>query len=409
MGVAAVPSYLGNQFSDAAPGHRFALYLPYWQIGSWQREPDKAKGKDGTAATGKGPAFQGTTKFPPHSTCLMKQLVARQRALTGLESQGSIFCLEAVAIAPFATGLGNEHPLENGFAFLNPYGLPYLPGSGIKGVLRAAARELAEGIFGVKEGWEPNHVDALFGRGDDPEESGHRRGTLSFWDVIPQIKGDSLKVDVMTPHQTHYYQNGDSPHDSGSPNPIYFLSVLPGSGFVFHIQCDREFLARIAPGLLEDTRWKTLLEAAFRHAFDWLGFGAKTAVGYGAMQEDPKAKEERQRREAEVKAENSRREAEARRSTLSPEDLAWEEHILEIDTFQGKFDDARGKPYQPGGQFDNQRSDFLKSALSWSDARSRQAAAALLSDTMKKDWGTPGNKDRRQRIKDVIATLLAPA
>ncbi|MCL6546970.1 MAG: hypothetical protein K6T61_17290 [Bryobacteraceae bacterium] len=25
------------------------------------------------------------------------------------------------------------------------------------------------------------------------------------------------------------------------------------------------------------------MEAAFRHAFQWLGFGAKTAVGYGAM------------------------------------------------------------------------------------------------------------------------------
>jgi CRISPR-associated protein Cmr6 len=29
--------------------------------------------------------------------------------------------------------------------------------------------------------------------------------------------------------------------------------------------------------------WKALLQDAFKYAFDWLGFGAKTAVGYGAM------------------------------------------------------------------------------------------------------------------------------
>lgn len=36
----------------------------------------------------------------------------------------------------------------------------------------------------------------------------------------------------------------------------------------------------------EDGRpqWQTLLTAAFEHAFEWLGFGAKTAVGYGTME-----------------------------------------------------------------------------------------------------------------------------
>jgi CRISPR-associated protein Cmr6 len=94
----------------------------------------------------------------------------------------------------------------------------------------------------------------------------------------------------MTPHQSHYYQRGETPHESGSPNPINFLTVPPGSEFAFHVQCNRPFLARIAPGLAKDDRWKALLEAAFVHAFAWLGFGAKTAVGYGAMR--PPTKDE---------------------------------------------------------------------------------------------------------------------
>ena len=86
--------------------------------------------------------------------------------------------LDATAIAPFTTGLGNEHPLENGFAFFNPYGLPYLAGSGVKGVLRQAARELASGQWGNEHGWSADKqfeirvngkslaismLDALFG------------------------------------------------------------------------------------------------------------------------------------------------------------------------------------------------------------------------------------------------------
>jgi len=197
-------------------------------------------------------------------------------------------CLESVATAPFTTGLGNEHPLENGFAFLNPYGLPYLPGSGIKGVLRQAARELCSGEWGATHGWNSVAIDALFGRESNNHDSDHLRGALSFWDVLPQIKGDSLMVEIMTPHQGHYFQQKDaagssSPHDSGSPIPISFLTVPPGSGFTFHVQCNLEHLGRHLPEFVTDGSWKVLLNAAFEHAFDWLGFGAKTAVGYGAM------------------------------------------------------------------------------------------------------------------------------
>lgn len=189
--------------------------------------------------------------------------------------------------------------------------LPYLPGSGVKGVLRQAARELASGEWGDSKGWtderihpvkvgrdtvELSPIDALFGREPARGETHHVRGALTFWDVIPQIKGD-LAVDIMTPHQSHYYQQkldrkaGDStnPHDSGQPNPISFLTVPAGSEFSFHVTCDLPHLEHLAPDLAANERWKAVLTAAFEHAFQWLGFGAKTAVGYGAMAEDPAA------------------------------------------------------------------------------------------------------------------------
>jgi CRISPR/Cas system CMR subunit Cmr6 (Cas7 group RAMP superfamily) len=77
-------------------------------------------------------------------------------------------------------------------------------------------------------------------------------------------------------------------------SPISFLSVPPNSRFVFHVQCNLDHLNRIAPELAMEERCKKLLSQTFEHAFDWLGFGAKTAVGSGAIQSEV----QRQSREA---------------------------------------------------------------------------------------------------------------
>jgi CRISPR-associated protein Cmr6 len=229
----------------------------------------------------------------------LRALANRQRRLTEpLEKSGAALVLDAIAVAPFTTGLGNEHPLENGFAFLSPYGLPYLPGIGVKGVVRQAAGELASGEWGDTGGWNSAEsypleigerticlslTDVLFGREAPPGEREHVRGALTFWDVFPQIEGDRLLVEVMTAHQSHYYQRDDTPHDSGSPVPINFLTIPPNSRFVFPVLCSLPHLRRLAPPLAAGDRWRDLVGAAFRHAFEWLGFGAKTAVGYGAL------------------------------------------------------------------------------------------------------------------------------
>jgi CRISPR-associated protein Cmr6 len=191
-------------------------------------------------------------------------------------------------------------------------------------------------------------LDVLFGRETPAGESDHVRGALGFWDVIPQIKSDSLVVEIMTPHQGHYYQqkpdrrSGGSvtPHESGQPNPISFLTVPPGSGFTFHVVCDHMHLRRLAPDLVEfgpdgKPAWKALLTAAFEHAFEWLGFGAKTAVGYGAMRRDTaaeaRAAKELADREAEMERSRQEAESSARREAelarLSPIERAIREFL----------------------------------------------------------------------------------
>lgn len=343
MPIAAVPKYLGSNFTNASPGLRFGLYLAIWttredqekevhrrarkksQEGKRVADRLKAVGMDDVIHELRGKkanplpglwekntdtghqAWETTAKLSGADEERMKALCKRQEAMCLSIAPESLLRLDARSVAPFTTGLGNEHPLENGFSFLNPYGLPYLPGSGVKGVLRQAARELVSGEWGDTGGWnkdaryqiavkgedaeeeEPlrvDMIDILFGRETPEHDTRHFRGALTFWDVIPEIKDSELLVEIMTPHQSHYYQQkpeagSASPHDSGQPNPICFLTVPPGSRFVFHVICDKPLLERVALDLVD--QWKPLLERAFEHAFQWLGFGAKTAVGYGAM------------------------------------------------------------------------------------------------------------------------------
>ena len=325
MPIAAVPAYLGKDFKDASPGMRFSMYLKLWGINRrtqavlWQTHDldYEVRGQNQREreikCENKVPALTEAKCLTNTDKKVMSALSHRQQQVFNtVASDEATLRLDARATAPFTTGLGNEHPLENGFAFLNPYGLPYLPGSGVKGVLRQSARELASGAWGDAHGWSVEEhyevrvanettvlsmLDVLFGLESEGGDTTHIRGALFFWDVIPQIEDDSLMVEVMTPHQSHYYQRrsdpksggSTNPHDSGQPTPISFLTVPPGSGFRFFVTCDTAHISRFAPGLLraapgaDRSRWQMLMTAAFEHAFQWLGFGAKTAVGYGAM------------------------------------------------------------------------------------------------------------------------------
>jgi CRISPR-associated protein Cmr6 len=142
----------------------------------------------------------------------------------------------------------------------------------------------------------------------------------------------------MTPHYGEYYQGKSTPHDSGQPNPISFLVVPVGSEFSFNLTCDTSRL----PEPLRAT-WRDVVRNAFAHAFDWLGFGAKTAVGYGALERDAgreAIREEEARRDAErrqqVAEQRARAEAERQRlSAMDPLDREMEE-VIAAEPDKGK-------------------------------------------------------------------------
>lgn len=379
MNAPAVPKYVSDaagDFTDCPPGHRFNLYFPIWYENDWQVD------KQGKAA-----ALRQSIKLGSAGRAL-DALSQRQKFLAEALTADQCFIMEARSTAPFATGLGLEHPIENGFAFLSPYGLPYLAGSGVKGVLRRSAEELRD-----NDELSQPVIDALFGHED---ANNARRGALSCWDVfaVPPKDGthkDSLVVEIMTPHFGGYYQNGDTPHDAGKPNPIPFLAVPAGSQFCFIITCEPTQLT----DAVQKSEWKALVERIVEHAFDWLGFGAKTAVGYGAMEEDPRAKANREHKQQEIMEAQRRQQQEAARqealSKMTPADRAIQEFL-----------DARTDKNQPelnallGGLKKGEWSGELKIEIA------AHVKARLL--TVKK-WKEKSEKKKPEKDNDYQDTL----
>lgn len=324
MNSAAAPRYVtdaAGDFAGVPPGHQFNLYLPIWNK-QWGLDKDSAKADALRKALRLGDGAK-----------VLDALRARQQALAAAYPEGCCLTVEAKSTSPFATGLGLEHPVENGFAFLSPYSVPYLAGSGVKGVLRRAAEELQQedevvldkdiinALFGPED-------PAVLGTGAQLPDKNRRRGALTCWDVFPMPAKGEMVVEIMTPHYGHYYQEGKTPHDAGKPNPIAFLAVPAESDFTFVVTCEPVFL----PERLSEN-WKQTVERIFDRAFDWVGFGAKTAVGYGALRRNiereaalNREREERARQELES-IETARREAErqTRLAALDPLDREIEE------------------------------------------------------------------------------------
>jgi len=426
MASAAVIKRVGavaEGFKEAAPGHRFNMYFPIWRE-NWSLD-----------SNGKKEAIQACTSIPTKVGELLDRLRTRQLELFDCIAEG--LRVEATSTAPFATGLGIEHPVENGFSFLTPYGLPYLAGSGVKGVFRRAAEELALfseeyniavderptmldvwwlfGFEGAGSIWSVDRFQAdlrnMVNRPDfrhlicraipegkerqsfleDPKRFLERldslrqriqmRGALAFWDVFPKPK-NVLTVEIMTPHYGDYYQakrsraypNGAPPHNAGQPNPIPFLAVPAGSSFVFHVVCESQYL----PDMLR-SHWKALLERIVNHAFDWLGFGAKTSVGYGVMQPVKSAANARTNQGEAFKH--------SKPTAKSPEEAAIEalRKILEIARKAGNK--------EPGGELNSRCMGLLREARNWESRELRRKASDLIEEAFK--WlGWPGNKEK---------------
>ena len=177
------------------------------------------------------------------------------------------------------TGLGQTHPSETGMLFDHNIGVPYIPSSSIKGVVRFAhiLNEILDEDLNLKEEFknkdylkdkEINNLIDIFGGNKEKTDNSSEayKGSVIFLDAYP-VNIPKLDIDIMNPHYGKYYSEEEPPADYLEPNPIKFLTVKANEEFIFRVVVKKE--------LFEST--KKALERAIQQE----GVGAKTSLGYG--------------------------------------------------------------------------------------------------------------------------------
>ncbi|NLY39814.1 MAG: type III-B CRISPR module RAMP protein Cmr6 [Firmicutes bacterium] len=261
-------------------GLKFHKYFTHWNTGEWKIEA--------------GAKFDWIKKISQHPAGDKSLLdVAAERLVDLIDAlQGVFRCYKT--IWRFATGLGLNHPIENGMAWHHTLGVPYLPGSSLKGLIRAWVEQWLE--------HSKDDINRIFGSqetGSNNEPIGV--GSVIFFDALP-VAPVRLTVDVMTPHYQKYYSGNEAPGDWQDPNPIPFLTVADQQVFLF----------AVAPRKREAVENQSDLEKVLQwldQALENIGAGAKTAVGYGRFerceQEENKLRTALMQRKEKKKAEKT--------------------------------------------------------------------------------------------------------
>lgn len=215
-------------------------------------------------------------------------------------------------------GLGDYHPQETSMTLHHIYGIPYIPGSAIKGVTRHWVISNLFDEIKLEEIKQIRCLEKLLDTADLQNKDENKRddklskeefeekfkvklkenisiipdnklydflknqhekiiefqkifgtqsnkGNVIFFDAYPYDE-INLKIDLITPHYGRYYQEGKPPADH-NPIPIKFLTV-ENTKFEFN-------LGSKSSGLLQKA------ELWLKRALQNYGIGAKTAIGYG--------------------------------------------------------------------------------------------------------------------------------
>jgi CRISPR-associated protein Cmr6 len=161
-----------------------------------------------------------------------------------------------------AVNLGADSVLETNIALHHTYGVPYIPGSALKGLASHFADQ-----YLADDAWRKGKSGHLTLFGDT-----NQAGCVTFFDAlyIPNsVKGNKMLFkDVITVHHKEYYQSGSQPPADWDGTTIIPFLTATGS----------YLLALAGPD-----GWVEKAYDILRLALEKEGIGAKTSSGYGRM------------------------------------------------------------------------------------------------------------------------------
>jgi CRISPR-associated protein Cmr6 len=164
-------------------------------------------------------------------------------------------------------GLTGGGMLETGCAISHSYGVPYIPGSSIKGVVSAFARASAFGSA------HPEVCDELFGAEPTDENPAGLAGLIAFHDAwwVPGSAPTPLVQEVVTTHHLDYYGSEGMTPATDLDSPIPNAQIGVRGSFLFVLE-----------GLIDGPlAWLHLTGEMLVAAMSNVGVGAKTRSGYG--------------------------------------------------------------------------------------------------------------------------------
>lgn len=235
--------------------------------------------------TSRAKTFQATKPLLEHFCDRQRTMIERMGGKVFYVRNGS----------RFVTGMGRQHPLENGFTWHHTLGTPYLAGSAVKGMFRSWLREC---------GLDNKSKDMLNMFGGPGQV-----GELVFFDLLP-LAPPQLVREIMTPHYGDYYRkppagkHREAPGDWQAPNPISYLAVEAGQTWQFGIAMragnqevyGHQYSMQHRAEILDDILSQTFGDEQLLEGLQWMGLGAKTNIGMGRFGFDKSIEDEIQKR-----------------------------------------------------------------------------------------------------------------
>lgn len=221
-------------------------------------------------------------------------------------------------------GLGAASVYETSMTLHHIYGIPYLPGSAIKGITRsyrilcmveelehpndyyervALLEEFVEKFDLVEKNVFPKWEEVKELKVSSPQDKNkkvefseqfyksleakqvelrefqlifgtqNKQGCIIFFDSFPEHF--EIKYDIMNPHYGPYYTEKKPPADYYNPTPIFFLA-LENARFTFYLGAKNRLVALEEKEYLLNKAKEWLKKALIHY-----GIGAKTALSYG--------------------------------------------------------------------------------------------------------------------------------
>lgn len=180
---------------------------------------------------------------------------------------------EADLVARMTVSLGTPSPSENGLALHHTYGIPYVPGSTLKGAMRAIAQEMLN-LPDLDPTKKSSEVDKRFAPILSTFGSVENMAAVTVFDAmwVPDNRRPPLVREAWTPHHQSYMTGSSAlPLESEAPIPLSLFAVPAGTKFRFAL-------------LLPGPEWRGSITSVLDRTLH-RGVGAKHHQGYGRFGE----------------------------------------------------------------------------------------------------------------------------